>query len=153
MVLVRFMLFAFTVVLFSAVSCPNPSDPVPVIKPELSEARKKFASFKQIGLYKNGFPVVLYNEVNYQYAYNEIDDYFRVQSDDQTSFFHIQVTSGSFTSSSVSCQIFYSASMEEETLLIIKFINITPDNTSGMIWWWNELQEIGMILPDESSLK
>ena len=87
MVLVRFMLFAFTVVLFSAVSCPNPSDPVPVIKPELSEARKKFASFKQIGLYKNGFPVVLYNEVNYQYAYNEIDDYFRVQSDDQTSFF------------------------------------------------------------------
>lgn len=134
-----------------AVSCPGPivPTPEPPTPPPVSKSveRNSFESSYDYGLYMKGAAVVVYDVNNYQMAYNLQRITFRVQSDDQMKYVHVDCTEEAATQvdETTLCKVTYRAQDDMETVLIIKFIVVKVDDKH--IWLWNELQKTGVIVP------
>lgn len=136
-----------------AVSCPGPVPPDPPDPPDppvtKSVERISFESAAAVGLYIKGAPVVVYDPTTFQTAVNHQRVTFRLQSDDQSKYVHVDCTDKAATAvdESTICKITYRAEDDMETVLIIKFIAVKVED--GRIWLWNELQKTGLIVPSK----
>lgn len=135
--------------LFCAVSCPDPTPPGPDpdTEPDHSEARIFFENQSEEGLYIRGVQTIAYDEFTCQRAWNSDGDNFRIIRDDQSAYMDASymVSPQSPKDSSASFEINYLSPGGLETVLLIKMIRIKEDG--NMRWWWNELQQVGVIIP------
>lgn len=146
----RMALVVCTVCISTAVSCPQPSpepDPIIPVTPEKSEERKGFEAASTEGLYIRGNCVIPFNERTCQTARNVSRKTYRIQSDDQTRYMHIEYADAfpGKVGDESGCTVYYNLGDSGETVLIVKFVVI--QETAGYLWLWNELQKVGIITP------
>lgn len=151
--LIKIGFLLFIVAITTAVSCPGPKpeppeppDPV-VVK---SAERILFESSTNIGLYIKGSCVLEYDDDLFQQAYSSARKTYRIQTDDQNKYMHINYTESipSEVDQETVCRITYRLAEEEETMLIVKFIVLKVSD--GNLWLWNELQKTGVVIPQQS---
>ena len=144
----KFALSLALVATTMAVACPQPVEPPPAPpgESEKSKARILFEGSDVAGLYVGEDGVVLYNSEQYQMSRNDLRHIFRLQSDNQRRYLNVEFMSNTyhFVNQEAYCTVSYRTDSGEETNLIIKMKVIAQKE--GLIWLWNEVQDIGIII-------
>ncbi|MBO4571238.1 MAG: hypothetical protein J5699_04875 [Bacteroidales bacterium] len=148
---VRFALALAVVATTMAVACPQPEsqEPLPVDPgtETKSDARVAFESRTVTGLYFNDGGTITYSEESFQQAVNHNRKNFRIQSDDQERYFNLNFTDRipQKTGDEAVAKITYRNGTDGETVVIVKFKAVIVKNEK--LWLWNELQQLGAIIP------
>ena len=147
----RFALALIVVATTMAVACPQPEtgepDPVDPGTETKSDARIVFESRTATGIYFKDGGSLIYNEARFQQAVNHNRKVFRIQADDQGSYFNLNFTDKipQKIGDEAVAKITYRLGQKGETVVIVKFKAVMAKE--GRFWLWNELQELGVIIP------
>ena len=147
----RFILALVVVATTMAVACPQPEtgEPAPVDPgtETKSDARVVFESCTSTGIYFNDGGSLTYDESRFQEAVNHNRRNFRIQADDQGSYFNLNFTDRipQKNGEEAVAKITYRLGQKGETVVIVKFKVVMVKE--GRLWLWNELQELGVIIP------
>lgn len=142
------MAVTFVTVVSTAVTCPEPEPEQPelVVTETKSAERKSFEKSIEEGLYLKGVAELLYDADNCQKAVSGQRRTYRIQSDNQMRFCHVQFSDivPSSEGSECVCTVNYRIEDGEETTLIVKLtvISVADDR----IWLWNETQKVGLVI-------
>ncbi|MBR5055677.1 MAG: hypothetical protein IKX03_00620 [Bacteroidales bacterium] len=148
---VRFALALVVVATTMAVACPQPEteQPVPVDPgtETKSTARMAFESCTAIGIYFTDGSNLIYDEAEFQQAVNHNRRNFRIQADDQERYFNLNFTDKipQKLGDEAVAKITYRNGASSETVVIVKLKTVIVKNEK--LWLWNELQELGVIVP------
>lgn len=148
--------FAFALIVVAttmAVACPQPEPELPdngngsnVTK---SDSRVSFESSVSTGLYlmKTGKSVI-YDEKDFQLSTNHIRKTFRVQADDQESYVNVVFTVRipQKAGDEAVARITYRFDSTGETVAIVKLTAVMAKDER--LWLWNEMQQLGVIVPE-----
>lgn len=148
----RFAVALVVVATTMAVACPQPEPELPddgdVSRVTKSESRMSFESSTTMGLYleKDGSSV-LYDEVRYQISTNHGRRTFRVQADDQESYVNVVFTDRipQKAGDEAVARITYRLDSSGETMAIVRLSAVMVKDEK--LWLWNEMQQMGVILP------
>ena len=147
----RFALALFVVATTMAVACPQPDNPHPtppgtdgVTK---SESRVAFESCTATGIYFDDKTCLTYDETRFQQAVNRNRKVFRIQADDQGSYLNLAFTDRlpQKNGDEAVAKVTYRLDAKGETVVIVKFQVVMVQDER--LWLWNELQELGVIMP------
>jgi len=149
-ILSRYFLVSVLLLLVASSCKPDPEpdpSPTPPPTPSKSEARQKFESYSAEGLYIKGICILAFDISTQQKAINKTRKTYRIQSDDQSSYMHIKFIGDlpSELEKTTECTIHYLAEKSGNTMLVIMFTLVKSAN--GYLWLWNELQQLGVIVP------
>lgn len=147
----RFILALAVVATTMAVACPHPEEEQP--EPDgpgtetKSSARVAFESFTATGIYFNDGSSMVYNESEFQQAVNHSRRNFRIQSDDQSRYFNINFNDRipQKAGDEAVAKVTVRNGNSGETVIIVKLKTVIAKNEK--LWLWNELQELGVIVP------
>lgn len=147
----RFMLALTVVATTMAVACPQPGSEIPApVEPGTgtkSEAMMIFEAHTATGIYFSDDSSLIYSEEEFQQSVNHNRKNFRIHSDDQQRYFNLSFTdripqrSGDEAVAKITCR----NGSTEETVIIVKLKTVTVKNEK--LWLWNELQQLGVIIP------
>ena len=145
----RFALVLLVVATTMAVSCPQPDGPEPPTPPVVdtkSAEQKQLEASHIEGLYLKGSCVLPFELATFQHAASVSRKTYRIQSDDQTRYLHVNYKDGipQLVGDEVECEIHYRLVAGESTMLIVKLVVVA--STEEYLWLWNEFQKVGMIV-------
>ena len=147
----RFALALFVVATTMAVACPQPEKEIPT-PPDpggvtKSESRVTFESRTATGIYFNDKTSITYDETSFQQAFNHNRKNFRIQADDQSSYLNLAFTDRlpQKNGDEAVAKVTYRTDTKGETVVIVKLKVVMIQDER--MWLWNELQELGVIMP------
>lgn len=140
------LLLSAAVLLLSACPGPGPEPVDPPVDPR-SEERKQFESGAVEGMYRNGTCVLPFSDSEFQKSVSRSRLSYRIQSDNQEKYMHMDFVKvfPARLDDGVECTVRYNLGDNSPTVLVIKFIVVKVSD--GYLYLWNEIQKVGVILP------
>lgn len=108
--------------------------------------KKLFLDEVQIGCFKDGHDYLVYNEAIHQLCINPRRHTFRLQSDNQEEYYHIDMESyPRYIGVSVIMTLDMCKGRESRNYTLLFECSKIED---GLIWLWNKESKLGIIVPE-----